>query len=95
MNNRPAIHPGQILTDELAELGITMTALARQIEVPQRRISRIVRGERPIDGDMALRLGHWFNNSAQFWLNLQSNYDLRVASAKAGDNIARLPRRMA
>jgi antitoxin HigA-1 len=95
MNQRPAIHPGTVLYDELLELGMTMSELARQIDVPQKRISQIARGERAIDGDTALRLGHWFGNSAQFWLNLQSNYDLRLAAERSGDAIARLPKRVA
>jgi antitoxin HigA-1 len=64
---RPPIHPGEILADELAEIGITATELARQLEVPPNRISKIIAGKRIITGDTALRLGHWFGNSAQFW----------------------------
>ncbi|MGE0256822.1 MAG: HigA family addiction module antitoxin [Alphaproteobacteria bacterium] len=90
---RPAIHPGEILADELDELGVTPTELARQIDVPANRITQIVQGKRSVTGDTALRLGHWFGNSAAFWLNLQSAYDLRVAEGKAGADILRLPRR--
>lgn len=89
--SRPPIHPGEILADELAEVGVTPTELARQLAVPPNRIGQIVRGRRAVTGDTALRLGHWFGNSAQFWLNLQSAYDLRVAEAEAGAEIARLP----
>ncbi len=92
---RPAIHPGEILADELAELGVTPTELSRQIDVPPNRITQIINGQRGITGDTALRLGHWFGTSPQFWLNLQSAYDLRVAEAKAGKEIARLPVRAA
>jgi addiction module HigA family antidote len=81
---RPAIHPGEILADELEEIGITPTELSRQLGVPPNRISQIIAGKRAITGDTALRLGHWFRNSAQFWLNLQSSYDLRVAEAAVG-----------
>ena len=88
---RPAIHPGEILADELNELGMTPAALAREIAVPPNRISQIIRGRRNISGDTALRLGHWFGTSAQFWLNLQSSYEIRLAQEKAGDEIARLP----
>jgi antitoxin HigA-1 len=88
---RPAIHPGKILADELTELGMTPAALAREIAVPPNRISQIIRGRRNISGDTALRLGHWFGTSAQFWLNLQSSYEIRLAQEKAGDEIARLP----
>src|SRR5262249_14117721 len=90
---RPPIHPGEILTEELAELQVSPTELARQIAVPPNRISQIIQGKRSITGDTALRLGHWFGTSAQFWLNLQTAYDLRVAAEEAGDAIDRLPTR--
>ena len=90
---RPAIHPGEILAEELAELGVTATELSRQINVPPNRVTQIVRGRRAITGDTALRLGHWFNTSAQFWLNLQAAYDLRMAEQRSGEEIARLPTR--
>ncbi|MSP67018.1 MAG: addiction module antidote protein, HigA family [Alphaproteobacteria bacterium] len=91
--SRPAIHPGEILADELSALGVRPSELARQINVPPNRVSQIIRGRRGITGDTALRLGHWFGMSAQFWLNLQSAYDLRLAEATAGPEIARLPKR--
>ena len=90
---RPAIHPGEILTDELSELGVTPTELARQIGVPANRISQIIHGKRAITGDTALRLGHWFKTSAEFWLNLQTAYDLRAAADEVGRIVARLPTR--
>ena len=89
--SRPAIHPGEILADELIELGVTPTELSRQINVPANRLSQIIHGHRGITGDTALRLGHWFRTSAQFWLNLQSAYEIRVAEERAGEEIARLP----
>jgi addiction module HigA family antidote len=89
---RPAIHPGEILAEELEEIAVTPTELARQLRVPPNRITQIVQGKRSITGDTALRLGHWFGTSAQFWLNLQSAYDIRVAEAVSGKAIARLPR---
>jgi addiction module HigA family antidote len=92
---RPAIHPGEILADELAELGVTPAELSRQIRVPANRLSQIIRGKRAITGDTALRLGHWFGTSPQFWLSLQSAHDLRVAAASVGPEIARLPVRQA
>lgn len=91
---RPPIHPGEILSDELAALGVTPTELARQIMVPANRLSQIILGKRGITGDTALRLGHWFGNSPQFWLNLQSAYEIRLADAIAGEAIARLPKRI-
>jgi addiction module HigA family antidote len=91
---RPPIHPGEILADELAEIGVRPTELARQIEVPANRISEIIRGRRAITGDTALRLGHWFGTTPQFWLNLQTAHDLRVAAGAVGATIETLPRRM-
>ncbi|MGA7260644.1 MAG: HigA family addiction module antitoxin [Stellaceae bacterium] len=90
---RPAIHPGEILADELLELGVTPTELARQINVPANRITQIIQGKRGITGDTALRLGHWFQTSPQFWLNLQAAYDIRVAEAKVAEQIELLPKR--
>ncbi len=91
--SRPPIHPGEILADELKEIGVTPTELARQVQVPPNRISEIIRGRRSITGDTALRLGHWFGSTPQFWINLQSAYDLRVAAQQAAGAIERLPRR--
>lgn len=90
---RPAIHPGEILADELAELDITPTELARQLDVPPNRILQIIQGKRSITGDTALRLGHWFGTNPQFWLNLQTAHDLRRAEATSGEAIAHLPKR--
>jgi antitoxin HigA-1 len=92
---RPAIHPGEILAEELEELTITPTELARQLSVPANRITQIIQGKRAITGDTALRLGHWFGTSAQFWLNLQSAYDIKVAHSLAGAEIEKLPTRIA
>ena len=92
---RPAIHPGEILAEELDELSMTPTELARQLNVPVNRITQIVQGKRSVTGDTALRLGHWFGTSAQFWLNLQSAYDVRLAAQQAGVEIAQLPTRAA
>jgi addiction module HigA family antidote len=93
MSMRPAIHPGEILAEELQAIGVTPTELARQLRVPANRITQIVQGKRAVTGDTALRLGHWFGTSAQFWLNLQSAYDIRMAEKAAGAAIARLPKR--
>lgn len=91
--SRPAIHPGEVLAEELAEIGVTPTELARQLRVPANRITQIMQGKRAMTGDTALRLGHWFGTSAQFWLNLQSSYDIRIAEKAAGAEIRRLPKR--
>jgi addiction module HigA family antidote len=90
---RSPIHPGEILADELRELGVSPTELARQIAVPPNRISQIIHGRRAISGDTALRLGHWFQTSPQFWLHLQSAYELDQAAALVGKEIAKLPKR--
>ena len=86
-----AVHPGKILKDELDELGITPAEIARQMAVPPSRVGQIIAGKRAVTGDTALRLGHWFGTNPQFWLNLQSAYELRMAEEKAGPEIARLP----
>ena len=90
---RPAIHPGEILVDELEALGISPSELSRQIKVPVNRVTQIIKGQRGVTGDTALRLGHWFGSSAQFWLNLQSAYDIRLAEEQVGAEIAALPTR--
>lgn len=87
-----AVHPGQILKDELAELGVTATKFARQINVPPNRVSQIINnGKRFITGDTALRFGHWFGVEPQFWLNLQGHFDLVSAERETGDTIRLLP----
>ncbi|MEO0383050.1 MAG: HigA family addiction module antitoxin [Pseudomonadota bacterium] len=85
------VHPGGILKDELVEMGVSPTELARQINVPANRISQIIAGKRSITGDTALRLGHWFGNEPQFWMNLQNQYDLASASEEVGVAISSLP----
>jgi addiction module HigA family antidote len=90
---RHALHPGKLLAKELDALGITLTAFARDLEVPPNRISQILNGKRAITGDTALRLAHWFRNDPEFWLNLQTAYDLKIAEQASGSLIKRLPRR--
>jgi addiction module HigA family antidote len=87
-----AIHPGEHLALELEELEMTASELARKLDVPPNRVTSILKGQRAITGDTALRLGHFFGTSPQFWLNLQSLYDLRVAERKAGKTISALPK---
>lgn len=86
-----AIHPGEHLQEELDALSMSAAELARQIEVPANRISQILKGERDISADTAMRLGHFFGTSARFWLNLQSLYDLRIAERQNGRTIKMLP----
>lgn len=87
-----AIHPGEHLAEELEALEMSAAELARQLQVPTNRITGIINGQRAITGDTALRLGHFFGTSPQFWLNLQSLYELRVAEQKAGKSIRVLPK---
>jgi addiction module HigA family antidote len=86
-----AIHPGDHLAEELETLNPSAAELARQLKVPTNRITRILNGQRAITGDTALRLGHFFGTSAEFWLNLQSLYELRLAEKKAWRSIKVLP----
>ena len=85
------IHPGEQLAEEMKELGLSAAALARQLGVPTNRITAILNGKRAITGDTALRLAHFFGTTAEFWLNLQSLYELRIAQKKSGKSISRLP----
>ena len=87
----PAIHPGEHLAEELRALRMSAASLARQLKVPTNRITGILNGQRAITGDTALRLAHFFGTSAEFWLNLQSLYELRLAQQKAGRSIQSLP----
>ena len=89
---RSAIHPGEHLAEQLAELGMSAAELGRQLKVPTNRITGILNGQRAISGDTALRLAHFFGNSAEFWLNLQKIYELRLAEQKAGALIKKLPK---
>ncbi len=90
---RTPIHPGEHLAEELRELGISAAELSRQIDVPVNRITGIIHGQRGVTADTALRLGHWFGTSPQFWMNLQQLYELRLAESEIGEQIAALPRR--
>ena len=87
-----AIHPGEHLAEQLRALDMSAAELVRRIGVPTNRVTQILNGTRSITGDTALRLGHFFGTSAQFWLNLQSLYDLRIAEKKAGKSIKALPK---
>jgi antitoxin HigA-1 len=86
-----AIHPGEHLAEELETLNMSAAELARKVNVPTNRITQILNGERAITGDTALRLAHFFGTSPEFWLNLQSLYELRLAQQKAGKTIKGLP----
>lgn len=94
----PPVHPGEILREDLMEpLGLTLTALAREIKIPVVRLSRIVNGRRALTADVALRLSRYFGNTPEFWINLQAAYDLRVTIHSVASRIERevRPRRAA
>ncbi len=81
------IHPGAFLAELIAELSITQAQLAREIDVSPMRISHVVKGARPVTADIALRLGRYFGQSAQYWLNLQARYDLDCALDAIGKDV--------
>ena len=89
---RRSVHPGEVLKDELEEFGVSRTSFARQIDVPPNRISQIIAEKRSVTGDTALRFGHWFGVEPQFWLNLQSQFDLAAAERNSGAAIKALPK---
>jgi addiction module HigA family antidote len=88
---RTPIHPGEHLAEELNKLGMSAAELARQIDVPVNRITSILNAERGVTADTALRLGHWFGTTPEFWLNLQTLYELRLARREVGDRVKKLP----
>jgi len=88
---RSAIHPGEHLAEQLNELHMSAAELARQLKVPTNRITEILNGQRAVTGDTALRLGHFFGTSPEFWLNLQKLYELRLAEQKSGEIVKSLP----
>ena len=92
---RDPIHPGEHLAEALEELGMSAAELARQLNVPTNRITGILNEERAVTADTALRLGHWFGTSGEFWLNLQKLYELRLAEREVGAEIKKLPKRRA
>lgn len=89
---RSAIPPGEHLAEQLEELGMSAAELARQLKVPANRITEILKGQRAVTGDTALRLGHFFGTSPEFWMNLQKLYELRIAAQEKGKTIKGLPR---
>ena len=88
---RRVVHPGEVLGGELEELGITPTEFARQIDVPPNRVSQIIAGKRKVTGDTAIRLGHWFGVEPQFWMNLQTQFELAAAEQEIGDLLTDRP----
>ena len=90
---RTPIHPGEILADELEEIGLSARKLADVIEVPPNRLYQVLAGKRNVTADTALRLSQYFGMSADFWMNLQSAYELDRARKENGKDIRRIPRR--
>ena len=90
---RTPIHPGEILADELAEIGISAAELARTLGVPANRISQIIAGKRAISADTALRLARYFGTTPDLWMNLQKSYELDLARRQLGKAISNIPRR--
>src|SRR5665648_362570 len=88
---RSAIHPGEHLAEQLEELGMSAAELARQLKVPTNRITEILKGQRAVTGDTALRLGHFFGTSPEFWMNLQKIFELRLAEDRSWATIKGLP----
>ena len=89
---RIVVHPGEHLAEELEALQMSAAELARKLDVPTNRVTQILNGTRSITGDTALRLAHFFGTSPAFWLNLQSQYEVRIARQKAGKSINTLPK---
>ena len=84
---RPPIHPGEILANELDELNLSAASLARELRVPTNRVTQILNGKRAITADTALRLGQWLGTGPELWLNLQKQYELRLAEQQVGREI--------
>ena len=91
MNRLKPIHPGEILEKEFLEpMKVSQYRLATDIGVPPRRINEIVHGMRGVSADTALRLGHYFGTTPQFWMNLQARYDLQLEDDRIGSKIRKL-----
>lgn len=90
---RTPIHPGEVLGDELDEIGLSAKRLADLIQVPPNRVYRLLSGKRSVTADTALRLSQYFGTSADFWMNLQSSYELDLARQQVGKAVQRIPKR--
>jgi addiction module HigA family antidote len=88
---RLIIHPGEHLADELQAMGMSANELAKELGVPTNRLTQIIAGKRGISGDTALRLGKWFGTGPDIWMNLQKNYELRLAVQEIGDALKKIP----
>lgn len=88
---RLLIHPGEHLADELKAIGMSANELAKELGVPTNRLTQIIAGKRSITGDTALRLGKWFGTGPDIWMNLQKNYELRIAAQEIGEALKNIP----
>lgn len=88
-NNMRPVHPGEILADEIEALEMSASAFAAALDVPANRITTVLKGERGITADTALRLSRYLGTSAEFWLNLQKTYELRLVEIQSGATIKR------
>jgi len=86
-NGLPPIHPGEFLRETLDDLGLTQTAFAEAIGISPMRVSHLLKGDRPVTAELALRLGRALNQTPQYWINLQTTYDLKVAQAEWKDSL--------
>ena len=91
-NGMPPIHPGELLGEILDDRGMSQAAFARAVDVSPMRISHVVRGERPVTAELALRFGRAFGQSAQYWINLQNAYDLKIAEREIGSSLSKVRR---
>jgi addiction module HigA family antidote len=91
-NGMPPIHPGEFIQEILDDYEMSQAALARAVGVSPMRISHVVRGERPVTAELALRFGRAFGQSAQYWINLQTTYDLKVAEREIGSSLSKVQR---
>ncbi|GAB2748168.1 HigA family addiction module antitoxin [Melaminivora jejuensis] len=89
-NGLPAIHPGEFLREVLDDLGLTQAAFAQALGISPMRVSHLLRGERPVTAEIALRLGRALGQSPQYWLNLQASYDLKTTEAAMGESLAQI-----
>ena len=88
VNGLAAIHPGEFLRETLDELGLTQVAFADALGVSPMRVSHLLKGQRPVTAELALRLGRALGQTPQYWLNLQTTYDLKIAQADMKDSLA-------
>ena len=86
-NGLPAIHPGEFLRETLDELGLTQAAFANALDISPMLVSHLLKGDRPVTAELALRLGRALGQSPQYWLNLQTAYDLKVAQVAMKDSL--------